>query len=487
MSKKGSKKAKPRPGSLLTPEATGGITGGKGFDFQTRYAACHLPVWLAEGSFHQLFFEGTGDIDIRFLKAGKSTRVHIQIKDHEVSAAELKEVIENFQRFEGEFPNIYERFTLACPTLAKALRPIETGLARLRGAKPFYDDIPNALAPTQQDVDDRIDKQGLGEYAEFIRSKVQVDVGHGDLCHDERALELFVSRLLKHPDYADRIRAMVDPAFAETMRAITASKGIVLERVKLEEILRAAVATGGEKSIVIWVHNWTKEAFEPAADYELDWSSHFDRVGRRVPPAETWNAELLPQLSNTQKRIVAERTERTIKFRGKSTLSTGILLGATFPSVGGWVFEIPQPPQKEPWRSDAAPTAPYQLGFDIVDGSSKGVDLVLGVSVKGDSREDVMRHIEATKDYPKLYAFVSPPTQGGQSIGGAADAVAFAQGLRENLGRILKAHHVQRTRLFFFGPFALAVFLGQQLTAVGQIQLFEYQDPGYVPSCTLRT
>jgi hypothetical protein len=41
--------------------------------------------------------------------------------------------------------------------------------------------------------------------------------------------------------------------------------------------------------------------------------------------------------------------------------------------------------------------------------------------------------------------------------------------------------------LFFFGPFALAVFLGQQLTAVGQIQLFEYQDPGYVPSCTLRT
>ena len=183
-------------------------------------------------------------------------------------------------------------------------------------------------------------------YAKFIRSKVQIDVGHGDLCHDERALELFVSRLLKHPDYADKIRAMVEPAFAEMMRAITASKGIVLERLKLEEFLRAAVATGGEKSIVIWVHNWTKEVFELAANYELDWSPHFDRVGRRVPPAETWNAELLPQLSNTQKRIVAERTERTIRYRGKSTLSTGIMLGATFPVSGAGCSKY-QPPQKE--------------------------------------------------------------------------------------------------------------------------------------------
>ena len=33
-----------------------------------------------------------------------------------------------------------------------------------------------------------------------------------------------------------------------------------------------------------------------------------------------------------------------------------------------------------------------------------------------------------------------------------------------------------RTRLVLW-PFALAVFLGQQLTSVGEAQLFEYQDP----------
>ena len=50
------------PASLLSPQAMGGIIASEGFDFQTRYAACHLPIWLLDG-LHKLLFEGTGDID----------------------------------------------------------------------------------------------------------------------------------------------------------------------------------------------------------------------------------------------------------------------------------------------------------------------------------------------------------------------------------------------------------------------------------------
>jgi hypothetical protein len=82
---------------------------------------------------------------------------------------------------------------------------------------------------------------------------------------------------------------------------------------------------------------------------------------------------------------------------------------------------------------------------------------------------------------------MSPPSQGAQSIKGAGDAVAFGQAVRETLGQLLKTHELRRSRIFFYGPFALAVFLGQQLTSVGQIQLFEYQDPGYAPSWSLKT
>src|ERR1039457_3494672 len=92
-----SKKSQNNPASLLSPQAMGGIVAGKGFDFQTRYAACHLPIWLLDNSFEQLLFEGTGDLDIRFSDSGKSTRQHIQVKDHEVAPAELKKVIEYFK------------------------------------------------------------------------------------------------------------------------------------------------------------------------------------------------------------------------------------------------------------------------------------------------------------------------------------------------------------------------------------------------------
>src|ERR1051326_7219910 len=141
-----------RVGSLLSPEAMGGIVAEKGFDFQTRFAACYIPVWLVDPTFSQLFYEGTGDIDIRFRDRGKSSRIHIQVKDHEVAPAEFRAVVEHFQKLDRAMPDTYTRFDLACPSLASKLQPCETGLGRYRTAKPFYDDTPSALAPTKTEL-----------------------------------------------------------------------------------------------------------------------------------------------------------------------------------------------------------------------------------------------------------------------------------------------------------------------------------------------
>lgn len=477
------------PGSLLSPQAMGGINAGKGFDFQTRLTACHVPVWLLEAAFHQLFFEGTGDIDIRYTGAGKSSRIHIQVKDHDVTPSEFKEVIERFSQLGSELPGTYKCFNLACPSLSSTIRPIETGLARFRGARAFYDDKPDALAPTKQELEERLRSADLGDYVDFILSKVFIDVGHGYMHHDDLAIDLFIGRLLKHPDYADKVRAMVLPTYAEIMRELGARKGNVIERAEIERLLQAAVAAGiaGEKKVTFWLQNWTSESFDPPADYALDWSSHFDRATRKVPSPETWNNVLIPELDALKKTILKEKKERLIRFRGKCALSSGVALGAVFPAVGGWAFEIPQPPSKDAWRSDTPATTPYHLQVEIVDGRQGGSDIVLGLNIKGDGRQDIMRYVQSTGDPPRIFAFVSPPSQGAQSIAGAGDAVAFGQAVRETLGQLLKTHNVRKTRIFFYGPFALAVFLGQQLTSVGEIQLFEYQDPSYVPSCTLRT
>ncbi len=477
------------PGSLLSPEAMGGLNAEKGLDFQKRFTACQLPVWLLEEDFHQLLFEGTGDIDTRFTEVGKSFRVHIQVKDHEVSQGEFKSVVEHFSRLDSEFPQAYKRFILACPLLSATIRSIEAGLARFRGAEPFYNDLPDALTPTKQELDERLKKAGLADYIDFIHSKVFIDLGHGDLHHDDRAVDLFIARLLRHPEYADKLRAMVQPAFAEVVRAIGANKGVVLERAEIEKLLRAAVlaSVAGEKKITVWLQNWTSESFDPPADCSLDWSPYFDRPTRKVPSPETWNNELIPALFSLKKKLSAERKERLIRFRGKCALSTGIALGAVFPTVGGWAFEIPQPPSKKDWRSDTPGTNAYDLRVEVIEGSRDGTDIVLGLNIKGDGRQEIINYVESTGIPPRIYAFMSPPSQGAQSIRGAGDACAFGQAVRENLGQLLKKHHLHKTRIFFYGPFALAVFFGQQLTSVGEIQLFEYQDPGYIPSCSLRT
>lgn len=295
-------------GSLLSSDAMGGINAGKGFDFQTRYTVCHLPTWLQDGSFHQLFTEGTGDIDIRYLENGKSRRKHIQTKDHDVAPAEFKELIGAFRKFDADMPDTYQEFRLACPSLSQQMRPVETGLARFRNAKPFYDDEPSALAQTQHDVDERMRNVGLGdEDIAFIHDKVYIDVGYGDLAHDDRALDIFIGRMLGHPEFANKIRAMVLPAYAALSSKIGASKGVVLDKSSLETLLRSAVLAdlSQEASVTLWVHNWTKEAFSPSADYELDWSQHFDRGSRKVQSPDAWTNDLVPQLDALRKQIMA--------------------------------------------------------------------------------------------------------------------------------------------------------------------------------------
>ena len=295
----------PPAGSLLSPEAMGGITASKGFGFQTRYAVCQLPVWLLDPAFHQLFHEGTGDIDIRFQEGERSSRIHVQVKDHNVAPAEFCEVVAQFQKRDAEFAGIYTCFTLVCPSLSENLQSIESGLARLRNAKPFYDDVAAAMAPTKVELDERMRSVGLAQdQIDFVHSKVKFDIVQGDLHHDDRASDVFIAQLLKHPEYKQMIRDAVQPAFAELLRSVDAKRGAVFGRADIEDVLRKSIVSVGspERAITLWVQNWTSETFDIPADYVLDWSQEFDRNTRRVPTEDVWNNRLLPELKALRDR-----------------------------------------------------------------------------------------------------------------------------------------------------------------------------------------
>ncbi len=482
-------KATPTTGRpLLSPEATGGLAAIGGFDFQDRYAVCHLPTWLRR-DFQQMLFEGTGDIDLRFGKGETESRVHIQVKDHEIGPAELAASVTKFVQTDADMPEVYEHFILACPSLSATLRSLETGLARFRNASPFYDNIPEALNSTRDEVVNRIRQAGLGTYVEFVLKKVYFDLGHNDLKHDERAVDLFTSRLLRHPDYAAKLHEMVRPAFAALATAVSSNRGKVLDRDAVEGILRNAIRPSAvdRSTVTIWFHNWTREQFEIPADYVIDWSEHFDRETRRVPSSRVWNESLVPELLQLRKNVAAERSERAIRFRGKCALSSGWAIGLAFPAVGGWTFEIPQPPSGEIWNSHDSPTSSCFPRVELIDGDTASADLIVVLSVKGDPLQEVLDYAVSAEIRPRLTVVIEPPAQGAQAIGSGSEAVAYALFARDTVGKAIKMHGIARTHIFYYGPLALAVFLGQHFTAVGDLSLYEYTSPGYVPAHTTST
>lgn len=239
------------------------------------------------------------------------------------------------------------------------------------------------------------------------------------------------------------------------------------------------------------IHNWTSEKFNLKADYMLDWSLHFNRQTRSVPEQSVWNEQLLPELQQLRKTIAASTATRLIRFRGKCCLSTGIAMGAVFPGNGSWVFEVLQPITS--WRSDVMPEAKYQLKINEVTPDSfnpdpNGNSIALVLSVTADATANVTDYITDNSLPIKAIIAVEPRAGcGSLSIPNNKEAVSFALAVRDTLKKALTNYKVSSTHLFFNGPLALAIFFGQKLTSVGRVQLYEFKDPGYVPSCTLTT
>lgn len=479
------------PGSLLGDEAMGGIRGGKGYSYQDRYIVCHYPEWSVREGFDQLFIEGTGDVDLRFETSELVWREHVQIKDHEVPPAELRKVVEGFKKKDEGMRGVYQRFVLVSPGLGKKVRSLEEALVRFRGGKPFYSDQPSALQPTEKDLRRRLASLQLSKHADFILEKVDLDVAPADFRNDDRACDFFVGGMLKHPDHQGQIWSAVQPAYAALLRVVSAKRGEILQR----EVAEATIAEAFRKAkrradpaVILDIHNWNVEKFDVEADRELDWSAHFDRADRKVPDLETWNDTLLPELRRALREIQEQRTERLLKPRGRCCLSTGIALGASMPLPSGWNLEIQQPTPVTPWRSDVAPHDAYAVTSTSCEIGDDGDAIAVVLDVAGKARYAVSSYLVAAGLQVKALVAIEPPAGGGSnSIADNADAVSFAQGAREKIAEALQRYGVRRTHLFFIGPFGLAAFLGQRLTSLGVVQLYEFTEPGYVPSFTIKT
>lgn len=237
--------------------------------------------------------------------------------------------------------------------------------------------------------------------------------------------------------------------------------------------------------IVVAVQNWSRRKFDVATDFELDWTRLFDHPTRRVPKTVTWARTLLPQLRSVEQKIRTEKSERLIRLRGDICLSTAFAVGNIFSASAGYRFEIQH--RQQIWFSDVPPDEAYQIDFVLENGNPNAKDLLCVISVTGDAKPQALQYVERRN--LRFQAQLSlAPIDGSHdhSIRGNVDASSFAWRVRSSLRQAVDRIVPQTTHLFYFGPASLAVLIGQKLNACGEIQFYEFQNPGYVPSCRIK-
>ena len=334
---------------------------------------------------------------------GKVVSNSYQVKDHEVTPSELKEVIEQFSQTGFTDTPIHTSASTSCVRRCLLrFRPIENGLATASWRrKPFYDDNPSP-GSHQTGVGRAAAQRRPGQITSISSSQGFLDVGHGDMHHDDRAIDHFIGLCCKHPEYADKVRAMVLPhsprscARSRLARETSSSgprsrnfcgRGRRRNR-RLRRKLRCGCRTGQARSLT-----------------HLPITRLIGRLTLTGQRGKCPRRRRGTNNSSPNSKHLRRKSWRSEKNALSGSVASALCLpasrlGAVFPTVGGWAFEIPQPPAKDAWRSDAPPASPYDLHEEILEGSPEGSDIVLGLNIRGDGRQDILKYIESTGNPP---------------------------------------------------------------------------------------
>jgi tetratricopeptide (TPR) repeat protein len=170
--------------SLGDPEATGGLTALKGFDFQRAYALVLLVESLQDPDFAVVIIEGAEDVEARFDRESAVERRAVQVKSYRVTLALAKKIIARFVELDRASPGTWTSFVIACTGLDGTLQVIHNLLASYRTPQGFYDaNADEILINTRSDLERRIIDAGLP--AEFAIERVTFEPGLPDLAQLE--------------------------------------------------------------------------------------------------------------------------------------------------------------------------------------------------------------------------------------------------------------------------------------------------------------
>ncbi|WP_412026484.1 SAVED domain-containing protein [Deinococcus yunweiensis] len=476
--------------SLLGKQGMGGIHGGKGFRAQDAYLCVKLPYWFADPGFTHALNEGSGDIDLRYERAGRVERHYLQVKDHPISRSEFREVVEQFRIKHKADPEL-RRFIVVGGGLHDDVKAFQRALARLRGAAVMHEGSATEAA-TLADLQALVTDLKLPVTAGWALEHLDIEDSEHVRTWPNSAASLlndFVGQTLSLEGFEHALRPGLVRAYQAVQAHVVNNFGVTLSREDMLDVVRRAMAdfrgqTQAE-GLGIFFDVWGDPDAQArlAHDAVIDWREHFDRETRLVPPVETWTQVLQPELAELQRRFRASGTNRHVTIRGQAPLSVGLAVGAAFSAVKGYRLTIEQ--RGALWASDAAPSAARVVapaGLELPGGGGQGLCVELsGIRAV---RRKVEEYAQASGAH--FAARLALRMEGELSAWTAADAVAVAESVRRHLIAAHDEHGFDEVHLFFALPLGAAVLLGHRLNSVGVVQAYEEQFVGgYAPSCRL--
>ena len=244
-----------------------------------------------------------------------------------------------------------------------------------------------------------------------------------------------------------------------------------------------------EPMLSLGVYGWDVDRGETQPTVELDWREHCDRSSRRVPDPDAWDTILFRQLQQAKQNLAEASTSRYIYLLGLRPLTMSLAIGFVFPYVAGYQFRIKHPTggQMAYWETSAPPSE-ARLKVCREQGM-EGDNLIFAVGISADAWEDVSQFQKDNLATLNALVYVEPEQGvGQQALKSDGDAVALAFHAKELMRQYRRQYKAKQIHLILACPAAFAVFLGQQLNALGRIIAYERtEEGGYQVSVNLKT
>jgi hypothetical protein len=252
--------------------------------------------------------------------------------------------------------------------------------------------------------------------------------------------------------------------------------------------IHAALPPGEPLRIAFHAHAQARPAFETGYALMVDWTRHFQL---RHASSDAWSGQMLPALATIVDAIRTAAPRRAVLAEGFVSIASAFAIGRSFMEPCGIPLTWRQLPKGDEWTLSSSRSDPgfsAKLASQDVSASA----LAVLVSIRGNVEPAV---VASGTTVPAFRAILLVQPQNGQATAHLENSEQASHLARLVADRIREARStyagIRTTHLFYSGPVGVAMMIGQQLNALGPVQLYEHrQTPedavgSYVPAALL--